>query len=71
MGGASTTTTTASLAVARTDDGGATWKLVRKESRSEHKAFGDDWVGEFFVSGYAGPPIALGVAPHDPMPVEF
>jgi hypothetical protein len=36
-----------------------------------HKAFGDDWVGEFFVSGYAGPPIALGVAPHDPMPVEF
>jgi photosystem II stability/assembly factor-like uncharacterized protein len=69
LGETSTTATTASLGVARTDDGGATWKLVRKESRSEYKAFGDDWVGEFFVSGYAGPPIALGVAPHHPMTI--
>lgn len=57
------------LGVARTEDGGATWKLVRKESGSEHKALGDDWIGEFFGSGYAGTPIALVVAPHHPMTV--
>jgi len=55
--------------VARTDDGGLTWKLVRKELGSERKAFGDDWIGEFFGSGYAGNPIALAVAPHHPMTV--
>jgi photosystem II stability/assembly factor-like uncharacterized protein len=57
------------LGVARTEDGGATWKLVRKESGSERKAFGDDWIGEFFGSAYAGAPIALTVAPHHPMTV--
>ncbi len=57
------------LGVARTEDGGATWKLVRKEPGSERKAFGDDWIGEFFGSAYADAPIALAVAPHHPMTV--
>jgi len=57
------------LGVARTKDGGATWKLVRKEAGNEHKAFGDDWIGEYFGSGYAGAPIALSVAPSHPMTI--
>ncbi len=57
------------LGVARTDDGGATWKLVRKEKEGEHKPLGDDWIGEFFGSGYAAAPIALVVAPNRPMTV--
>ncbi len=41
------------LGVARPEDGGATWTLVRKESVSDHKAFGDNWIGEYFGSDYA------------------
>ena len=57
------------LGVARTEDGGKTWTLVRKETGAERKAFGDDWIGEFFGSEYADAPIALAVAPHHPMTV--
>jgi photosystem II stability/assembly factor-like uncharacterized protein len=60
---------TSFLGVARTEDGGVTWKVERKETGHEHKAFGDDWIGEYFGSGYAGAPIALGVAPSNPMTV--
>ena len=67
--GATEATAATYVGVARTEDGGATWKLVRKESGSERKAFGDDWIGEFFGSGYAAAPIALAVAPHHPMTV--
>jgi photosystem II stability/assembly factor-like uncharacterized protein len=67
--GATGATAATYLGVARTEDGGATWKVVRKESGSERKAFGDDWIGEFFGSGYAAAPIALAVAPHHPMTV--
>jgi len=58
-----------SFGVARTDDGGATWEVVRNEPGAERKAFGDDWIGELFGSGYAGAPIALAVAPNHPMTV--
>jgi photosystem II stability/assembly factor-like uncharacterized protein len=61
------TNTVRTLGVVRTRDGGTTWTAVRSESGSDHKAFGDDWIGESFGSGYAAAPIALSVAPKNPM----
>jgi photosystem II stability/assembly factor-like uncharacterized protein len=57
------------LGVARTDDAGISWRVVRKELGTDLKPWGDDWIGEFFGSGYAAAPIDLAVAPHRPMMV--
>jgi photosystem II stability/assembly factor-like uncharacterized protein len=57
------------LGVVRSNDGGATWKFVRKELETDRKPFGADWIGQFFGSGYADAPIALAVAPRHPMTV--
>ena len=57
------------LGVARTDNDGTSWKLVRKEAETDRKPFGADWIGEFFGSGYASAPIALAVAPRSPKTV--
>ncbi len=52
--------------VARTDDGGATWKLVWHESRTGAPALHDAWISARFGPGWAGNPLDIGVSPKDP-----
>jgi photosystem II stability/assembly factor-like uncharacterized protein len=52
--------------VARTTDGGRTWKLVWKESREKADYIHDVWITERFGPGWGGNPLALGVSPKDP-----
>lgn len=52
--------------VARTADGGKTWKLVWKESREKAPNVHDVWITERFGSGWGENPLNLGVSPKDP-----
>jgi photosystem II stability/assembly factor-like uncharacterized protein len=52
--------------VARTDDGGRTWRPVWQESRVKSPAVDDGWVSERFGPGWGEHPLALAVAPGDP-----
>lgn len=52
--------------VARTADGGKTWQLVWRESKSQADNVHDAWISQRFGPGWAENPLALGVAPQDP-----
>ncbi len=52
--------------VARTDDGGMTWKLVWKEAREKAANIHDVWITERFGPRWGENPLGLGVSPKDP-----
>jgi photosystem II stability/assembly factor-like uncharacterized protein len=52
--------------VAKTTDGGRTWKLVWKESQERAGNLHDVWITERFGPGWGENPLALGVSPMDP-----
>ena len=54
------------LGVAKTTDGGMTWKLVWQESREKAANIQDVWITGRFGPGWGANPLALGVAPKDP-----
>ncbi len=52
--------------VARTSDGGRTWKPVWKESRTPASNLHDIWITERFGPGWGENPLNLGVSPVNP-----
>ncbi len=52
--------------VARTNDEGATWKLVWKESDLPAENIKDAWISPTFGAGWGENPLSLGVSPNDP-----
>lgn len=53
---------------ARTSDGGKSWQLVFKDNYgpNDPSNVSGDWITKTFGSGWAGPPVAFGVAAQDP-----
>jgi photosystem II stability/assembly factor-like uncharacterized protein len=52
--------------VAKTQNSGASWELVWRESRDPALNVHDAWITERFGTGWGEPGISLGVAPNDP-----
>jgi photosystem II stability/assembly factor-like uncharacterized protein len=52
--------------VAKSNDGGRTWKLVWKEANSQALNVHDAWITERFGPGWGENPLSLGVAPSNP-----
>jgi photosystem II stability/assembly factor-like uncharacterized protein len=52
--------------VAKSNDGGRTWKLVWKEANSQAPNVHDAWITERFGPGWGENPLSLGVAPSNP-----
>jgi photosystem II stability/assembly factor-like uncharacterized protein len=52
--------------VAKTDDGGSTWKLVWKEANAPAPNVHEAWITERFGTGWGENPLSLGVSPTNP-----
>jgi photosystem II stability/assembly factor-like uncharacterized protein len=55
-----------SFGVAHTGDGGQTWDLGWKESRTKAPNVDDGWISQAFGPGWPEQPLALAVSPSDP-----
>ena len=56
----------ATFGVARTSDRGRHWDLVWQEPGAPAANIHDAWLSPLFGPGWAGNPLGIGVAPHDP-----